>query len=121
MDTLTRSDQLLLIEIARNNCQIKTKDQKTFNCKFYESISKLVRLGFVRSYANKRDRRLKTYILSDVGKLVSMALCGNEKKKDYMVFFLSSNLFEIDFTKENPLTPLDCKPPQKQQSQSQSQ
>ena len=97
METLTKSDQALIIEIARNNCNIKSKGQTTFNCKFYESISKLVRLGFVSSHNQGIDKRIKVYQLKDTGKLLAMVLLGNEKKKDYMVFFLSSNLFEITY------------------------
>lgn len=115
MELLTKSDQALLIEIARNNCQIRSDGQTTFNCKFYESIGKLKELGLVYSSCDSKDKRVKTYRLKDCGKLLAMVLLGNESKKDYMVFFLSSNIFEIDYhavKKTRPQQLSNCRQPQ---------
>ena len=101
---LTTSDQELLIEIAKSGGKILKKTQKTFGCKFYNSVSKLVDLGLLKTISENKDKRIKTYHLTDAGKFFAMVLLGNEKHKDYMVFFMSSKIFEVKdkyYTNEN--------------------
>lgn len=88
MNSLTKKDQLLLLEIYNNRGVLTKKNQKIFNSKFYTSINKLIDFGLVGFKLDKRDKRIKEYYLKDSGKFLSIILLGFERELDYMIIFL---------------------------------
>jgi hypothetical protein len=67
MDFLTKKDQELIVFMFNNGNKVEKKDQKIFlSLKFYESISKLMRLGLVTS-RKKPNSNCNIYYLTDTG------------------------------------------------------
>lgn len=91
---LTQYDQLLLLEMGKNKGSITKEVQKTFDCKFYNSVSKLIDLGLVGYRLDKKDKRKKIYFLKDAGIFFVMVLIGNEKDKTYLLIFLSDKILD---------------------------
>jgi DNA-binding PadR family transcriptional regulator len=73
---LTKLDQQLLLEIL-NKKNITKKEQKTFLCKFYNSISKLQKMELIKSKLIKNNKE-KIYYLTDLGIVFTNLLLENK-------------------------------------------
>lgn len=84
---LTKCDQELLVEIFNNKGSITSMDGQSIflTNAFYESITKLSCLRLVGTRNNVKDKRKKTYFLTDAGIVFGHILSGNQEKKVYLI------------------------------------
>lgn len=76
---LTNYDQRLLLHGLMNDFKISCNGQDVFlsNSKFYSSISKMIKLNLLIESKNKKDKRKKTYRLTDKGLAVASTFNEN--------------------------------------------